>query len=341
MTIKVLLVDNYDSFTYNLAQAFGALGAEVTVLRADDPALAAALDARPDRLVISPGPGRPEAAGRSPALVREGPELGIPTLGVCLGLQCAAVAVGASVMAGEATPAQLGALLAALHIRGETVDEIAGCASALREVAVRVTVPADAIDIVGTGGDRSNSFNISTVSAIVTAAAGGRVAKHGNRAATSACGSADVLEALGVRIDLGAEGVAYCVEESRMGFMFAPRYHPAMRHAGPVRREIGIRTVFNVLGPLANPAGVRRLLLGVPSVALGEKIAGVLAELGTDHALVVHGEDGLDEISPSLPTRTWEVRGGSIAEGRIEPEDLGVTPVGRAEITGGDPAKKP
>jgi len=245
----------------------------------------------------------------------------------------------ASVMAGEATPAQLGALLAALHIRGETVDEIAGFASALREVAVRVNVADDAIDIVGTGGDRSNSFNISTVSAIVTAAAGGRVAKHGNRAATSACGSADVLEALGVRIDLGPEGVACCVEETRVGFMFAPRYHPAMRHAGPVRREIGIRTVFNVLGPLANPAGVRRLLLGVPSVALGEKIAAVLVELGTDHALVVHGEDGLDEISPSLPTRTWEVRGGRVTEGRIEPEDLGVTPAGRAEITGGDPAK--
>ena len=245
----------------------------------------------------------------------------------------------ASVMAGEATPAQLGALLAALHIRGETVDEIAGCASALRDVAVRVTVPADAIDIVGTGGDRSNSFNISTVSSLVVAAAGGRVAKHGNRAASSACGSADVLEALGVRIDLGPDGVACCVEETRIGFMFAPRFHPAMRHAGPVRREIGIRTVFNVLGPLANPAGVRRILLGVPSPALGEKIASVLAELGTDHALVVHGEDGLDEISPSLPTRTWEVRGGSISEGRIEPEDLGVTPVGRGEIIGGDPAK--
>src|SRR5437899_6250777 len=210
----------------------------------------------------------------------------------------------ASIMAGEATPAQLGALLAALHIRGETVDEIAGCAAALREVAVRVSVTADAIDIVGTGGDRSNSFNISTVSSIVTAAAGGRVAKHGNRAATSACGSADVLEALGVRIDLGPDGVACCVEESRMGFMFAPRYHPAMRHAGPVRREIGIRTVFNVLGPLANPAGVPPLLLGVPSVALGEQIAAVRAELGTDHALVVHGEDGLAEIRPSGPTRT-------------------------------------
>src|SRR2546422_3655141 len=218
----------------------------------------------------------------------------------------------ASVMAGEATPAQLGALLAALHVRGETVDEIAGCAAALREVVVRVTVAGEAIDIVGTGGDRSNSFNISTVSSIVVAAAGGRVAKHGNRAASSACGSADVLEALGVKIDLGPDGVARCVEEARIGFMFAPRYHPAMRHAGPVRREIGIRTVFNVLGPLANPAGVRRILLGVPSPALGEKIALVLAELGTDHALVVHGEDGLDEVSPSLPTQTWEVRGGSV-----------------------------
>jgi anthranilate phosphoribosyltransferase len=245
----------------------------------------------------------------------------------------------ASVMAGEATPAQLGGLLAALHVRGETVDEIAGFASALRDVVVRVTVAGDAIDIVGTGGDRSNSFNISTVSSLVTAAAGGRVAKHGNRAASSACGSADVLEALGVKIDLGPEGVARCVEEARIGFMFAPRFHPAMRHAGPVRREIGIRTVFNVLGPLANPAGVRRILLGVPSPALGEKIASVLAELGTDHALVVHGEDGLDEISPTLPTRTWEVRDGSVREGRIEPEDLGVTPVGRAEIVGGDPAR--
>src|SRR5438128_2609963 len=144
----------------------------------------------------------------------------------------------ASVMAGEATPAQLGALLAALAIRGETVDEIAGCASALRDAAVRVTVSADAMDIVGTGGDRSNSFNISTVSSLVTAAAGGRVAKHGNRAASSACGSADVLEALGVKIDLGPDGVARCVEEVRVGFMFAPRFHPAMRHAGPVRRVL-------------------------------------------------------------------------------------------------------
>src|SRR5712691_7652199 len=245
----------------------------------------------------------------------------------------------ASVMVGETTPAQLGALLAALAMRGETVDEIAGCASALRDVAVRVTVSDDAMDIVGTGGDRSNSFNISTVSSLVTAAAGGRVAKHGNRAATSACGSADVLEALGVRIDLGPEAVARCVAETGIGFMFAPLFHPAMRHAGPVRREIGIRTVFNVLGPLANPAGVRRILLGVPSPTLGEKIARVLGELGIDHALVVHGEDGLDEISPSGATRTWEVRGGSVREGRIDPKELGVTTARREEIVGGDPAR--
>src|SRR5216117_1921799 len=208
----------------------------------------------------------------------------------------------ASVMAGEATPAQLGALLAALHIRGESVDEIAGFATALREVAVRVIVGGDAMDIVGTGGDRSNSFNISTVSSLVVAAAGARVAKHGNRAASSACGSADVLEALGVRIDLGPDGVARCVDETRIGFMFAPKFHPAMRHAGPVRRELGIRTVFNLLGPLANPAGVRRYVLGVASAEIGEKLAKALGELAVVHALVVFGTDGLDEISPSAET---------------------------------------
>src|SRR5256712_10450262 len=245
----------------------------------------------------------------------------------------------ASVMAGDATPAQLGALLAALHVRGETVDEIAGFATALRAVAVRVTVSGDPMDIVGTGGDRSNSFNISTVSSLVVAASGGKVAKHGNRAASSPCGSADVLEALGVRIDLGPDGVARCVEETCVGFMFAPRYHPAMRHAAPVRREIGIRTVFNVLGPLANPAGVRRMLLGVPSPALGDQIAHGLCELGTDHALVVHGQDGLDEISPSGPTRTWEVRGGEVRAGRLDPTEPGLAPAPRAATTGGAPPR--
>lgn len=263
--------------------------------------------------------------------------LGIVASGKTLTRAEAEAAMG-SVMAGEATPAQLGALLAALHVRGETPDEIAGFAAAMRANALRVVVDDGAIDVVGTGGDRSNSINISTIAALVVAGAGGRVAKHGNRAASSQCGSADVLEALGVKIDLGPDGVAQCVREVGVGFMFAPRFHPAMRHAGPVRREIGIRTVFNVLGPISNPAGVRRYLLGVPSVALGETMARALAELGIERALVVHGTDGLDEISPSAETRTWEVSGGSVREGTLTPEDLGLRRAPRAEIIGGDPA---
>lgn len=249
-----------------------------------------------------------------------------------------AEATMASVMSGEATPSQLGALLGALNVRGETADEIAGFASAMRAQAIRVDAPASALDVVGTGGDRSNSINISTLAAIVAAGAGASVAKHGNRAASSACGSADVLEALGVKIDLGPEGVAECVREIGVGFMFAARYHPAMRHAGPVRREIGIRTVFNLLGPLANPAGVRRYVLGVPSVAIGEKMAHALAELGVQHALVVFGTDGLDEISPSAETRTWEVRSGDVRTGTLLPDDVGVARATRDEIVGGDAA---
>ena len=244
----------------------------------------------------------------------------------------------ASVMAGEATPAQLAGLLAALAVRGETVDEIAGFAAAMRAAAVPVAIADGAIDTCGTGGDRSHSFNISTVAAIVAAAAGARVAKHGNRAASSACGSADVLEALGVNIDLGPESVAACVDDVGVGFMFAPRFHPAMRHAGPVRREIGIRTIFNVLGPLANPAGVKRQLLGVPSAALGERMVQVLRELGAERALVVHSADGLDEISPSGPTRTWELRHGAIREGELTPEGADLPRAPRDAVRGGDSA---
>lgn len=244
----------------------------------------------------------------------------------------------ASVMAGEATAAQLGALLAALHVRGESPDEIAGFASSLRAHAVRVSVEEGAIDVVGTGGDRSNSINISTLAAIVCAGAGGRVAKHGNRAASSTCGSADVLEALGVKIDLGPDGVAACVREAGIGFMFARRFHPAMRHAAAVRSEIGIRTVFNLLGPIANPAGVRRYVLGVPNPAIGETMARALVELGVDCALVVFGTDGLDEISPSAETRTWEVRGATVRESSLTPEGLGLRRAPRTEIVGGDPA---
>jgi anthranilate phosphoribosyltransferase len=249
-----------------------------------------------------------------------------------------AEATMASVMSGEATPAQLGALLAALGVRGETVDEIAGFAAGMRAAATMVHLRVDAIDIVGTGGSRADPFNISTVASIVVAAAGAPVAKHGNRAASGRCGSADVLEALGVRIDLGPTAIAQCVDEVGVAFMFAARFHQAMRHAAPVRREIGIRTIFNVLGPLANPAGVRRMVVGVATPAIGEKIALVLGELGAEHALVVHGADGLDELSPTGVSRTWELRGGTVREGTIDPADVGL-PLGRiTEIESGDPA---
>jgi anthranilate phosphoribosyltransferase len=244
--------------------------------------------------------------------------------------------VMAEVMAGETTPALLGALLAALRMRGETVDEIAGFATGMRQAAVKVELDGDAVDIVGTGGSRADPFNISTVSSIVAAGAGARVAKHGNRAASGKCGSADVLEALGVKIDLGPAEIAACVREVGIAFMFAPRFHPAMRHAGPVRREIGIRTVFNLLGPLANPAGVRRMVLGVPSAEFGEKIAHVLGELGAEYGLVVHGADGLDDISPSGPTQTWEVRGGEVRSGVIDPAALGLPRASIDEIASGD-----
>ena len=241
-----------------------------------------------------------------------------------------------SVMAGQATAAQLGALLATLHLRGETVDEIVGFAEAMRSAAIPVRLAREAVDIVGTGGSRIDPFNISTISSIAAAAAGAKVAKHGNRAATGKCGSADVLEALGVKIDLGPEEAALCVEEVGVAFLFAPRYHPAMRHASPVRREIRIRTVFNILGPISNPAGVRRMVLGVATPQVGESIARALGELGADHVIVVHGEDGLDDISPTGPTRTWELRDGSVTTGTIDPAALGL-PVGTVlEIQSGD-----
>lgn len=250
-----------------------------------------------------------------------------------------AEAVMGAVMSGEVTPVQLGALLAALHLKGETVDEIAGFASALRAHAVPVALGREAVDTCGTGGDGKGTFNVSTVSALVCAAAGVAVAKHGNRAASSACGSADVLEALGVKIDLGPRGVARCVDEVGVGFMFAPRFHPAMRHAAPVRRELGIRTVFNVLGPLANPARVRRQLLGVATPHLGERMARALGALGAERALVVHGEEGLDEISPAGATRVWELRDGALEEYRLRPADAGLEAVDVRGLAGGDVAR--
>jgi anthranilate phosphoribosyltransferase len=243
------------------------------------------------------------------------------------------------IMTGVATPAQLGAFLTALRLRGETADEVTGLARVMREHAVHVSLRHDlrAVDTCGTGGDASGTFNVSTAAGLVVAALGQPVAKHGNRAATSQCGSADVLEALGVKLDLGPEQVARCVETVGFGFMFAPVYHPAMRYVGPTRREIGVRTVFNILGPLTNPAGARYQTLGVADAKLLPLMGAALNRLGCARALVVYGEDGVDEVSLSAPTRVCEVAEGQLREYTITPESLGLPERSRDEVRGGDP----
>jgi anthranilate phosphoribosyltransferase len=243
-----------------------------------------------------------------------------------------------ALMSGQATPAQIGAFLTALRLKGETPDEIAGLAAVMRTYATPVNITGPAIDVVGTGGDGSGSFNISTAAALVAAGAGLKVAKHGNRAASSQCGSADILEALGVKIDLPADKVAACIEEVGIGFMFAQVFHPAMKHVALPRREMGIRTVFNILGPLTNPARVGHLVLGVASEELGAKIARVLARLGIEHALVIHGQDGLDELSISDRSLVWEVVRDKVSPPRqVTPASFGLKPGNRAEILGGTP----
>lgn len=239
------------------------------------------------------------------------------------------------IMEGEATPAQLGAFLTALRLKGESTEEVAGMAAVMREKALRVDAEGPLLDVVGTGGDGKNTFNISTASAFVAAACGARVAKHGNRAASSSCGAADVLEALGVKVELTPQGVAHCIEEAGMGFMFAPAFHPSMRYAAPVRREIGIRTVFNILGPLTNPARAQCMLLGVAYEQLGGLMAEALRLLDIQHALVVHGADGMDEISLSGPSTVWEVRGGEVSTWTIDVADTGLTPASTEDLLGG------
>ena len=242
------------------------------------------------------------------------------------------------IMSGEATPAQIAALVTALRIKGETVDEIAGLASVMRARAIPVAVIPPVVDTCGTGGDNYASINISTAAAFVAAGAGLKVAKHGNRAMTSRCGSADVLEALGVKIDLGAEAVAECIEKVGIGFMFAPLFHPAMKYAATPRREIGIRTVFNILGPLTNPARAEHQVIGVPSEELGNKIAAVLHRLGTKHSLVVHSLDGMDEIAISGPSLIWEVdEDGVLPPYEVSPQYFGFKQASLAEIKGGTP----
>lgn len=248
----------------------------------------------------------------------------------------AAVVMGL-IMDEMVTPAQFGALATALRIKGESVEELAGFARAMRERAVPVATTGTVVDTCGTGGDRSGSFNISTAAAFVVAGAGLKVAKHGNRAVSSGCGSADVLEELGVRFDLDAEGVSRCIEVVGIGFMFAPLFHPAMRQVAALRRELGIRTVFNILGPLTNPAGAKYQLLGVADKALGERMALVLQSLGCRHALVVHSLDGMDEISLGDKSLIWELREDSefIADYYVAPEDFGLKRASLEEIKGG------
>ena len=234
-------------------------------------------------------------------------------------------AVMRQVMSGAASDAQIGALLIGMRMKGETIDEITGAVQVMRELATAVPVSGTGlVDIVGTGGDGSSLFNVSTTACFVVAAAGARVAKHGNRSVSSKSGAADLLEAAGVRLDLSPQQVAQCVEQLGVGFMFAPMHHAAMRHAIGPRRELGLRSLFNVLGPLTNPAGVKHMLIGVYDAGLCRPVAEVLGRLGAEHALVVHSDDGLDEISLAAPSLVAEWRHGELQEYRIAPQELGV-----------------
>jgi anthranilate phosphoribosyltransferase len=245
------------------------------------------------------------------------------------------------IMTGQATGAQIGALVTALRMKGETVQEIAGFARAMRQHALKVEVghpERPIVDTCGTGGDSAGTFNISTTASFVIAGAGVRVAKHGNRAMSSKCGSADLLEGLGVRIELTPAQVVRCIDEANIGFMFAPAFHPAMRFVGPARREIGVRTVFNLLGPLTNPAGVRHQLIGVGHPGISDKLAEVLGVLGSAHAVLVHAEEGLDELGLAGASKIteWNEREGGLKKSTITPEDVGLKRATLADLLGGD-----
>jgi anthranilate phosphoribosyltransferase len=245
----------------------------------------------------------------------------------------AAAAMG-EIFSGAATPAQIGGFLLALRAKGETVDEIVGLAKMMRSFSLKVSAPGPLVDTCGTGGDRAGTVNVSTMAAIVVAAAGARVAKHGNRAASSHSGSADVLEALGVAIDLPPDAVAKCIEDAGIGFCFAPVFHPAMKHAGPVRKELGVPTTFNFLGPLTNPAGVSRQTVGVSDPVMAPKLADALAQLGAEHAFVFRGDDGLDELTTTTTSKLWEIHGG-VNERSFDPAEVGIARAQASDLRGG------
>lgn len=242
----------------------------------------------------------------------------------------------AIMMSGVATPAQMGAFLMAMRVRGETVDEITGAAELLRSRMTGVVAPEGAIDVVGTGGDSHGTYNVSTCAAIVAAGAGLKVAKHGNRSVSSKSGASDVLGALGVKLDLTPDGVARCIDTAGVGFMWALLHHSAMKHWAPVRSELGIRTIFNVLGPICNPASVKRQVVGVYSLELVEPIAHVLNNLGSEHVWVVHGHDGMDEMTTTGATRVAELKDGMVRTFEVTPADAGLLPAKLSELLGGD-----
>ena len=299
----------------------------------------------PDLASADPAASRPAADGAPPApaslevLGGWRGVLGALTARRDLGRDEAAAAM-TDILEGTATSAQIAAFCVALRMKGETVDEMTGMLGAMLARCEPVVLPpgSDVVDTCGTGGDRSHSINVSTVSALVVAGAGAKVCKHGNRAASSACGSADVLEALGVAVDLGPAGVAACVEQVGIGFCLAPRFHPALRHAGPTRRELGVPTVFNFLGPLANPARARRQALGVSDPRMAEKMVGVLAANGAERALVFFGHDGLDELSTTTTSTVYELRDGSVRSYDVDPAALGIAPAEPDALRGADAA---
>lgn len=240
------------------------------------------------------------------------------------------------ILSGEATLAQIGAFLMALRVRGETVEEISGAVAAMRAKMLRVKAPADALDIVGTGGDNSGSWNVSTLAAILAAATGLKIAKHGNRAASSKSGAADVLTALGVKVGIEPAGIERCIDEAGVGFMFAPAHHSSMRHVAPVRVELGTRTIFNLLGPLSNPAGVKKQVIGVFSESWMMPVAETLKNLGSTDVWVVHGSDGLDEITTTGETKVIALKNGALSTFSVKPEDAGLTRAKPEDLKGGD-----
>ena len=239
------------------------------------------------------------------------------------------------IMEGAATPAQIAGFVVALRAKGETVDEVVGLVRAMRAFSLKIEVGGRLLDTCGTGGDRTGTFNVSTAAAIVCAGAGAKVAKHGNRAASSRCGSADVLEALGVKIDLPPEGVATCIQEAGIGFCFAPVFHPAMRHAGATRRELGVATIFNFLGPLTNPAGATRQALGVADPRMVDIMVEVLGRLGSERVIAFHGAGGLDELSTAGPSYVVELKDGAVSRWTIDPGELGIPPAPLEALSGG------